>query len=67
MSALLTASDVAAIVYGDPSKVDAIYRFTRLRVIPAVRIGRIYRYDPEAIREFIRAGGARTPEEALRA
>jgi excisionase family DNA binding protein len=48
---LLTAAEVAqkfAITQA------SVYRLTREGVLPAVRLGRRYRYDPAALDEFVR-------------
>lgn len=36
-----------------------VYALTRRKVIPAVRILRQYRYDPEALSEWAKRGGTR--------
>jgi excisionase family DNA binding protein len=51
---LLTADDLAARWQVSPAHV---YRLTREGVLPAVRLGRYYRYSPERVTEFERAGG----------
>jgi excisionase family DNA binding protein len=52
---LLTAEDVA-----DRWQVstDLVYQLTRAGELPVVKLGRRYRYRPEAIAEFEAAGGA---------
>jgi excisionase family DNA binding protein len=35
----------------------ALYRLVRERKIPAVSLGRYYRFDPRAIEHFVAAGG----------
>lgn len=52
---LLTAEDLAE---RWQVKVSAVYRLAREGVIPAVRLGRYYRFKPEAIESFEAAGGA---------
>lgn len=42
-----------------------VYNLTRLKVIPAVRILRQYRYDPEALSEWAKRGGTSNKNEAL--
>jgi hypothetical protein len=46
--------------------VQRVYDLTRKKVIPAVRILRQYRYDPEALAEWAKRGGTsgknETPE-----
>ena len=39
-----------------------IYDLTRSGILPAVRIGRSYRYSTEAIREWIERGGTKQEE-----
>lgn len=34
-----------------------VYELSRMGVLPCVRLGRSYRYDPAALREFIAGGG----------
>ena len=40
-----------------------VYDLTRRAVIPAVRILRQYRYDPQALAEWAKRGGTSLPEE----
>jgi excisionase family DNA binding protein len=40
-----------------------IYDLTRKKVIPAVRILRQYRYDPEALSEWAKRGGTSAKNE----
>jgi hypothetical protein len=44
-----------AVTFGVP--VQRVYDLTRKKVIPAVRILRQYRYDPEALAEWAKGGG----------
>lgn len=37
-----------------------IYELARSRAIPHVRLGRAIRFDPNAVRDWIAAGGTRT-------
>jgi excisionase family DNA binding protein len=37
--------------------VSQVHRLTRDGLIPVVRLGRYYRYSPDAIEDFERAGG----------
>jgi excisionase family DNA binding protein len=51
---LLTADDLAARWQVPKSHV---YRLTRSGAVPAVKLGRYYRYEPGAIERFEAAGG----------
>jgi excisionase family DNA binding protein len=51
---LLTAEDLAA---RWQVKTSHVYRLTREGVLPAVRLGRYYRYRLEAVDKFERDGG----------
>jgi len=42
-----------------------VYDLTRREIIPAVRILRQYRYDPEALSEWAKSGGTSIKDEAL--
>lgn len=53
-SALLTAEDLAARWQVKPSQV---YRLTREKRLPTVRLGRYYRYRIAAVEEFEQNGG----------
>jgi excisionase family DNA binding protein len=55
---LLTAEQLAERWAVNPSHV---YRLTRAGAIPAVKLGRYYRYRLDAIEQFERDGGACTP------
>lgn len=61
MSQLLTADELAKRWQINPAHV---YRLTRAGAIPAVRLGRYYRYRLEAIEAFERDGGVSAPEVA---
>jgi len=39
-----------------------VYDLTRREIIPAIRILRQYRYDPEALAEWAKRGGTRQDE-----
>ena len=54
MTRLLTAEDLATRWRLTTA---AVYRLTRAGQLPAVRLGRYYRYRLEAVEEFERAGG----------
>jgi len=41
-----------------------VYDLTRREVIPAIRILRQYRYDPEALSEWAKRGGTSIKDEA---
>jgi excisionase family DNA binding protein len=58
---LLTADELAERWRIKPAHV---YRLTRDEAIPAVRLGRYYRYRLEAVEEFERQGGATTERVA---
>lgn len=51
---LLDADDLAA-RWGVPRS--QVYRLTRSGAVPAVKLGRYYRYDPAAIERFEAEGG----------
>jgi excisionase family DNA binding protein len=36
-----------------------VWELSRQGLIPTVKIGRSYRYDPQAVREWLDAGGSR--------
>jgi len=36
---------------------DQIYRYAAERIVPAVRVGRLLRFDPRALDEFVESGG----------
>jgi excisionase family DNA binding protein len=40
---------------------DRVYELTRLDILPHIRIGRQYRYDPDAIEAWIARGGEAAP------
>lgn len=62
---LLLPRAVAKKIYGDENKVDAVYRLSRLGIMPGVvRLGKRYFYDEGAIDEFIRKGGSPSPAHA---
>jgi hypothetical protein len=42
-----------------------VYDLSRRAVIPAVRILRQYRYDPDALAEWAKRGGTSVKDEAL--
>ena len=42
-----------------------VYDLTRREVIPAVRILRQYRYDPEALSQWAKRGGTRHGDKSL--
>lgn len=54
MKRLLTATDVAERL---GITEDAVYRLTRQKVLPSVRIGRMIRFDERALEEWIQKGG----------
>lgn len=56
---LLKANEVARRLNLD---VQRVYDYARRGLIPSVRIGRILRFPPEKITEFIENGGSETPE-----
>ncbi|HEY3999978.1 MAG TPA: helix-turn-helix domain-containing protein [Candidatus Xenobia bacterium] len=58
---LVSAADVAEYIYGDGGKLSQarVYRMTRERLIPSVRIGRMVRYSPAAVQAWVDAGGTR--------
>jgi len=58
---LVTADELAERWQITPAHV---YRLTRAGAIPAVRLGRYYRYRLDAIEQFERAGGATDPVTA---
>ena len=41
-----------------------VYDLTRRKVIPAIRILRQYRYDPDALAEWAKRGGTSTADES---
>jgi hypothetical protein len=43
--------------------VQRVYELTRKKIIPAVRILRQYRYDPEALAEWAKRGGTSVKNE----
>jgi excisionase family DNA binding protein len=54
MRHLLTAQDVAErLGIGE----DAVYRLTRQKVLPSVRIGRLIRFDENALEDWVQKGG----------
>lgn len=55
MHKLLTAEEVKEIL--NLSHVDQVYRLVREGVLPAVRIGRLIRFDTEALAKWIKDGG----------
>ena len=54
MQKLLTAQQVATIL---SLPLQRVYELTRRRAIPAVRVFRQYRYDPQALFEWAKRGG----------
>jgi len=54
MKRLLTATDVAELLRITE---DAVYRLTRQKVLPSVRIGRLIRFDEHALEAWIQDGG----------
>ena len=50
-----------AVTFGVP--LQRVYDLTRKRIIPAVRILRQYRYDPEALAEWAKRGGTSKSED----
>jgi len=59
---LLTAPEVAAILR---VKTARVYEMSRIKILPTVRMGRQVRYDEDALREWIRAGGLGSSEAEL--
>lgn len=51
---LIAAKDASNLLGLD---LQALYRRTRQGIIPAVRIGRLYRYNLDALEEWMRSGG----------
>ncbi len=51
---LLRVSEVAEVLNVSE---DRVYTLARENIIPSVRLGRLLRFDPEAIEEFIKNGG----------
>lgn len=54
MERFLTAQEVAELLGVKPWRV---YDLVRQRLLPAVRLGRQMRFDPEQIRRWAEAGG----------
>ena len=54
MKRLLTATDVAERLGVTE---DAVYRLTRLKVLPSVRVGRLIRFDEQTLEAWIEMGG----------
>jgi len=61
MSRLLNAKEAAELLGISPH---GIYRLGRLKIVPAVRLGRLMRFDEETLRRFIESGGRRSLESA---
>ncbi|MEK7750427.1 MAG: helix-turn-helix domain-containing protein [Planctomycetota bacterium] len=55
---LLTLSETAKVLRVSYNRVTTL---ARENLIPTVRLGRQYRVDPDALSEFIRAGGKALP------
>ncbi len=53
--ALIGATEAAAILQVTPTR---LYQLVRSEIVPAVRLGRSIRFDPESLRIFIEGGGA---------
>ena len=56
---LITAAELAASL---GLSVARIYELVREQGLPAVRLGRSLRFDPEAVSEWLRSGGTRERE-----
>lgn len=59
MQQLLSAREVSETL---KLPLQRIYDLTRRGAIPAVRVFRQYRYNPEALRQWIERGGTSVPE-----
>jgi len=57
MKKLIEAPDVAELLYGDRARAPRVHELARQGLLPAVRLGRQVRFDPDAIDEFITSGG----------
>lgn len=62
MKRLLTASEVAEYLSVDPS---TVHRWARAGVLPALRIGRVVRFDPDHL-PGVQTVGTPTPPEPSR-
>lgn len=55
MKRLLAAGEVKDFL--NLSSTDQVYRLVREGILPAVRIGRQIRFDPDVLQEWIKRGG----------
>lgn len=60
LDALLRPKDAAELL---AMPIAGLYRLSRANAIPVVRLGRLYRYDPDSLREWVRAGGVTSAQD----